>query len=86
MFNRMPVRPVKILEDSRCPIEVTCVWRGRLRIEVTIGGTRSPRTLFLEDGKAVPFAGGSLMLVGTRPAKRADGPPPRNFILRYDRR
>ncbi|HWJ58047.1 MAG TPA: hypothetical protein VNR68_00165 [Sphingomicrobium sp.] len=84
-FNRTPVRPVRIVEDSRCPIDVTCVWRGRLRVEVMVGQVRRPQTLVLEDGKAVPFAGGSLMLVGSRPAKRANGPPPRSFILRYDR-
>lgn len=86
LFNRTAVRPVRVIEDSRCPIEVTCVWRGRLRVEVMVGKAGRPRTLMLEDGKAVPFAGGSLTLVGSRPAKRANGPSPRNFIFKYDRR
>ena len=36
------VRPLAVLEDSRCPATVHCVWAGRLRVraEVTGGGWR----------------------------------------------
>ena len=84
MFNGTPVRPVRVIEDSRCPMDVTCVWRGRLRVEVAIGRARV-RTVTLEDGKPIPFEGGLLTLVGTRPAPRANAPRPSNLILRYTR-
>lgn len=33
------VKPLEILEDSRCPIEAECIWAGRVRIraELTMG-------------------------------------------------
>ena len=35
------IRPLEVMEDSRCPVDATCVWAGRvrLRVRVTIGGT-----------------------------------------------
>ena len=34
----VPVRFVRVAEDSRCPPGVTCVWAGRARVELVIGG------------------------------------------------
>lgn len=38
--DRIEVAFVSVVEDSRCPIDVTCVWAGRAvaRVEVTGGG------------------------------------------------
>ena len=33
----VPVRFVRVAEDSRCPPGVTCVWAGRARVELAIG-------------------------------------------------
>jgi len=32
------VRPLAVLEDSRCPIDVECVWAGRIRVRVAVSG------------------------------------------------
>lgn len=32
------VRPIEVLEDSRCPADVTCVWAGRLRLRASVSG------------------------------------------------
>ena len=64
------MRPLAVVEDSRCPAEVTCVWAGRLVVRAEIlGGAR--RTVELELGKPVPVADGALTLVDVMPAKRA---------------
>ncbi|TNE53605.1 MAG: hypothetical protein EP341_06165 [Sphingomonadales bacterium] len=35
----LTVKPLEILEDSRCPIEADCIWEGRvlIRSELTLG-------------------------------------------------
>jgi hypothetical protein len=38
--TRITFRQVR--EDSRCPVDVTCVWEGDAKIEVTIHRTGSP--------------------------------------------
>lgn len=34
------VTPVSVLEDSRCPARVTCVWSGQVRLSVRIAAIR----------------------------------------------
>jgi hypothetical protein len=56
----------RVVEDSRCPPEVNCVWAGRAVVEVEVtSGRRSPRreTVRLEVGAAASeVAGGALRL------------------------
>ena len=67
------VRPIEVVEDSRCPASVQCVWAGRVRIRADISGTET-RELTLGEPAAV--SGGTLTLVDVRPGKRAPGSIP----------
>ena len=61
------VRPVAVLEDSRCPADVQCAWSGQVRIsaQVILGSGTELRELTL--GQPVPVADGTLELVEVRP-------------------
>jgi hypothetical protein len=65
------VRPLRIVEDSRCPVNVVCVWQGRLRLEAevdAVGGSETHRTVL---GLREPAAlgGGILTMVEAQPVK-----------------
>ena len=66
-IDGVAVRPLEVLEDSRCPTLVQCVWAGRVRIraEISGGGTRE-----LTLGEPAAVGGGTLTLVDVRPGKR----------------
>ncbi|MFZ1742794.1 MAG: hypothetical protein WAT93_08060 [Pontixanthobacter sp.] len=36
-FGALWVRPIEVLEDSRCPSDVQCVWAGRILLRVEFG-------------------------------------------------
>ena len=36
--DRVRVRFARVVEDSRCPPDVSCVWAGRAHVELVIGG------------------------------------------------
>lgn len=90
MLNGMTLVPQRIVEDSRCPVDVQCVWAGRLVVETVIllrGGSEELR-LNLETGKAFAVAGGQLTLLDAQPAKLAGEPVPPSayrFTLRFER-
>ena len=65
------VRPLRVIEDSRCPINARCVWAGRivLRTEVRSGAARTTYDLTL--GEPVSHAGGRLALVAAEPGRMA---------------
>ena len=85
-FNRVALRPVRILEDSRCPRNVLCVWAGRLRVEFTVPG-RAP--LILENDQPIHIAGGRLTLLGAIPPRNRAGetiaPRAYRFVLRFEK-
>lgn len=60
------VTPLAVVEDSRCPKGVQCVWAGRVRIGVRVDFART-EARELELGKSIPVADGTLELVEVLP-------------------
>ena len=76
----LTVRPIEVIEDSRCAANVTCVWAGRLRIRAAIAGVSGDRELTLGEVLATPH--GAILLAVAKPSPWHDwptaeiGPPP----------
>ena len=67
----LTVRPLRIVEDSRCPVNVVCVWQGRLRIKAevdAVGGSEEYR-LILTLREPAMLGGGTLTMVEAAPVK-----------------
>ena len=85
-FGLVTVRPLQVVEDSRCAQGVQCVWAGQLRLRVEVqppvGGHE--RTLTL--GEEQNIAGGQLLFKEASPAPTPGRPiEPRDyrFMLHY---
>ena len=80
------VTPLALVEDSRCPALVRCVWAGRLRIEAMIlmnGGSEELRREMIL-GEPVSLPEGKLTLVAAVPAplpERATPPSAYRFTF-----
>jgi len=61
------VRPLAVIEDSRCPSNVTCVWAGRLVIRAEIGTGSGKQQMALTLGTPVSVADGALTLRDATP-------------------
>ncbi len=83
--NGLRLRPMEVLEDSRCPALVRCVWAGRVVVRSEVIGGSWRRTADLELGKPQHVADGALTLVavepGTMPGARID---PRSYRFTFD--
>ncbi|MBM3595373.1 MAG: hypothetical protein FJX31_06230 [Alphaproteobacteria bacterium] len=62
------VTPLEVLEGSRCPADVQCVWAGQVRIRAMIHLASDDLERELTSSKPVPVADGSLELVEVKPA------------------
>ena len=64
------VSPTRLVEDSRCPALVRCIWEGRLRIEAVIrfrgGSEELHREMIM--GEAIALPEGKLTLAAAEPA------------------
>lgn len=81
------VTPLKVLEDSRCPVNVQCVWAGQVRLSVRIATGRGASVQEIVSNKPLPVADGTLTLVEVRPARRTDAlfhPSQYRFGFRFD--
>ncbi len=64
------VQPVKILEDSRCPMNARCVWAGRVRLQmVWIRGNGEKQPFEVTLGEPAQLADGQFTLESVRPEK-----------------
>lgn len=82
------VRPVEVIEDSRCPAGVQCVWAGRVRVKmVWLRPTGEEQPFAVTLGKSTPLADGTIRLLSVRPEKRTDrgiSPEDYRFSFRFD--
>jgi hypothetical protein len=77
----------RVSEDSRCPVDVTCVWEGDAKIEIVIdpNGPAGPRILSITPPNNETRAGNlRIRFVGLSPVPRqADGNVPRNYLAEF---
>ena len=85
--NGLRVRPLEVVEDSRCPALVRCVWAGRLVLRAEVIGGNWQQVRNLELGQPQPIADGALTLIAAEPQKAAPGeidPRAYRFTFRFD--
>ena len=88
-ISDVAVRPISLIEDSRCPARVQCIWAGRVRIlaQISAHGKRATRREMIL-GEPIAIDQGKLMLIAAEPAKIAPGstnPRAYRFTFRIDR-
>ena len=73
--SKMSVRFIELMEDSRCPVDVNCVWAGNAKIKVRISKNRHSEVVTLETNgsdKSVNFEGHTIRLVELTPKPRSN--------------
>jgi len=61
------VTPLKVLEDSRCPMNARCVWAGRVRLSVKIDLGSGSEVREISTEQPIQVADGQLSLVEVQP-------------------
>lgn len=81
------VTPIKVIEDSRCPINARCVWAGRLVIETRISGSGWRDTANISLGETFGTHGYVIALVSGEPGKTTQSEiPPGSYRFVYELR
>lgn len=75
------VRPLEVLEDSRCPQNARCVWAGRLRVRVAVDGVGEREAIL--DEAAVQTPRGAFALIAVSPGPWTDWPAGRKPAYRF---
>ena len=74
LVDGLRIRPLAIVEDSRCPIDAVCIWAGRLVVRTEIDGGAGAELVDLTLGTPVDLGEVSVTLVSAEPATSAESP------------
>ncbi len=88
LFGQTKVRFLKVISDSRCPRQVTCIWAGEAKVllGIELKGEYFEREVVISgSGAELPLAEDFLMQVShLRPyPETAKGIDPRQYCLRF---
>ena len=70
--NGLRVRPLEVLEDSRCPQNARCIWAGRLRLRVNVEGVGERE--ISDDAEGLQTPRGNFVLAAVSPGPWTDWP------------
>ncbi len=73
--NKLTVRFVELVEDSRCPTDTNCIWAGNAKIKVRVSKNGRSHELTLDTNgpqSAATAEGYSIKLVGLTPSPRSN--------------
>lgn len=73
------VEPLRVIEDSRCPQDVSCVWAGRLVLSARVRDHGRARTVKLTLGMPQVVGRGRLTLDQAAPERTTKGINPRAY-------
>jgi hypothetical protein len=71
--NGLRIRPIQVIEDSRCPEQVRCVWAGRLKVQARMNGPGWTQIRDFELGVSQVVDQYRVTLVVAEPQKAAPG-------------
>lgn len=73
--SKLTIKFVSLVEDSRCPTGVNCVWAGNAKIRIKVSKGKESKTFELNttlDPKAATFAGYEINLTDLTPQPAAN--------------
>lgn len=73
VVNGLKIRPIKVVEDSRCPASVQCVWAGRLSVRARMNGPGWTQIRDFELGVPQAVDQYRVTLMAAEPQKAAPG-------------
>jgi hypothetical protein len=83
--NGLQVRPIKVIEDSRCPAGVNCVWAGRLTVRARMNGPGWTQIREFELGVPQAVDQYRVTLIAAEPQKQAGAEiDPRAYRFTFD--
>lgn len=65
------ITPLKILEDSRCPVDVQCIQAGTVRLQAQVVDGMGTSTVTFILGKPITLEASAVVLIDVQPTKHS---------------
>lgn len=67
VFRNISIKPIEVVEDSRCPKDVQCIWAGTLKVKTEIVSGLGKSEMVIEIGKSITTEAEEVKLVEATP-------------------
>ena len=79
------IRPVEVVEDSRCPADAQCIWAGTVRVKLLITTQRGEIEQIVSLDNTVSSDTQTIKLTGVAPARNAgDSVDPKDYVFTFE--
>lgn len=68
------ITPIEVVSDSRCPVDVQCIWAGEVNLKVLLEKGNVNKEVTLKLGTPVTFEGNNISLINVIPEKNTKNP------------
>ncbi len=68
-IDRTSIRPIRVIEDSRCPANARCIWGGRVVVRADVRTGRYRQRMDLTLGEARQIANRTITLTSVEPIR-----------------
>ena len=79
ILNGVAITPLKVVQDSRCPADVQCIWAGTVELQVSLSSGSEIANLSIKLNEPLLFAHKNITLIETSP-----GPHSKKIIAPAD--
>ncbi|HRH25552.1 MAG TPA: hypothetical protein PLD99_01185 [Parcubacteria group bacterium] len=69
VFRNISIKPTEVVQDSRCPVNVNCIWAGTLKVKVEVYSGLGASTPTIELGGSITTEAEEIKLVSVSPEK-----------------
>lgn len=84
IFGDIQVTALEVLEDSRCPSDVQCIWAGRVVVKTELKSGQTTKIENMELGSKIVFANKEISLTEVTPyPKQGDVIEPDDYKFKY---
>ena len=67
VYRGIEITPLKVLSDSRCPVDVVCIWTGEITISVRLSYGINSKEVIMKSNQGLEFAGKTVTIINVTP-------------------
>ena len=68
------ITPLEVISDSRCPVDVTCIWAGEISLKIRLEKAGVSREVIIKQQTPLTFEGKTISLIDITPVNYSQKP------------
>ncbi len=82
--SNISITPKKIISDSRCPLNVQCIWAGTVEVQATVESKAENKELVFKLNEPQTFGDYLITLIEVAPAKSSEAIPDSSYRFTFE--